>query len=461
MNSRSIRFRLTAAYAATLAFILAVAGAGVLFGVRNAIEHTIDQDLRARVRTIRSLMADAGPAHKAAGEEILEQAPSAPGGLRLRIASGGRAREYNSPGTTDWPPFVARQLPARGKTSTIAVRRRAVRTLVASVPSGFAEIGVPVNEFDEMEGQFRWTLILASPLLLGLASAAGYWMSGRALKPVDEIAQSARRIGGRNLSERLYTNGTGDELDRLAETLNEMLARLEAAFQKITQFTADASHELRTPVAIMRTTAEVIIEKPRNVAEHEKGWEKIVAQTERTSHLIDDLLLLARADAGRDDLQFEVMDLAEVLTSAGEEMQILAEVSGLRLSVEAPEKAPMTGDPEAIRRLLRILLDNAIKYTPAQGEIALSLEVCDRAGTQTAVIRVRDTGAGIAAESLPYIFDRFYRTSRDRSRTTGGAGLGLSIAQWIAARHGGKLLVESSPGVGSTFSLVLNIDRRW
>jgi heavy metal sensor kinase len=276
-------------------------------------------------------------------------------------------------------------------------------------------------------------------------------MSGRALKPVDQIARTARRISGQNLSERLPLRMTGDELDRLSATLNEMLARLEGAFGRITQFTADASHELRTPVAIIRTTAEVTTARPRTPEEHEKAWAQVISQTERTAQLIDGLLLLARADAGWDDLSFEAFDLAETLRAVTAEMEILAEASGLRLTAELPREHPMTGDSDALRRLLLILLDNAIKYTAPGGAVHVDM----RLDGSSAVIQVRDTGAGIAPEDLPHIFDRFYRTARDRSRKTGGAGLGLAIAQWLAARHGGTIQVESTPGSGSTFRLIL------
>ncbi len=460
LNPHTIRFRLTAVYAATMTLLLILAGVGVLLGIHHAVEDTVDLDLRTRVKVISGLMTQEKiRAANGFREKVLEQAPAAPGGLRLRIEDAAGPGFYDSAAVKDWPPAsITGQLPRRGKAWTILMGNKAVRLLAAPVPGGVVQIGASIDEFGEMETQFRWILTLASPLLLIVSSVMGYWMSGRALKPVDDIALSARRIGGQNLSERLYCNGTGDELDRLATTLNEMLGRLEAAFQKITQFTADASHELRTPVAIMRTTAEVIAGKPRTVEEHEKGWEKIIAQSERTSRLIDDLLLLARADAGRENLQFEVVDLSELLRDVAEEVRILADVSRLGLTLNISCEPRITGDAEALRRLLLILLDNAIKYTPAEGQVTVGLAVRNTPGQSVILVSVRDTGIGIAAENLPYVFDRFYRTSRDRSRTTGGAGLGLSIAQWIAVRHGGHLTVESSLGSGSVFSLSFSGD---
>jgi signal transduction histidine kinase len=293
---------------------------------------------------------------------------------------------------------------------------------------------------------------------LALASAGGYWMSGRALDPVDEIARTMRRIGARNLSERLSLRGTDDELDRLSTVLNQMLGRLESAFQLVTQFTADASHELRTPVGIIRTTGEVIRARQRTPDEHEAAWDQVILQSERMSGLIDDLLVLARADSGGSDLAIEPMDLSAALEAVTDEIRILAECSGLRLSVSIPADCPMTGDPDAIRRLLLVLLDNAIKYTPAGGEIDVRMRTTDSL-TRAAIIEVRDTGPGIESAHLPRIFDRFYRISADRSRRTGGSGLGLSIAQWLASLHGGEILVESVPGTGSTFRVILPLRR--
>jgi len=280
-------------------------------------------------------------------------------------------------------------------------------------------------------------------------------MSGRALKPVDTIAATVREIGAGNLSRRLHLRGTGDELDRLSETVNEMLERLESAFRRITRFTADASHELRTPVAIIRTTAEVTSARPRSSAEHEAAWQQIVAQTERTSQLIEDLLILARADSGHDRCAFEPVDLAEILRDVSAEMRILADDAGLRLTTSILSLCPIKGEPDALRRILINLLDNAIKYTPPGGSVDVTLQEEDLHGSRAAVVQVRDTGIGIAEEDLPHVFDRFYRTAPDRSRRTGGGGLGLSIAQSLAALHKGEITVASIPGAGSVFRLVL------
>jgi heavy metal sensor kinase len=277
-------------------------------------------------------------------------------------------------------------------------------------------------------------------------------MSRRALEPVDRITGMAGRIGAQDLAERLPLRGANDELDRLSETLNAMFGRLESAFQRITQFTADASHELRTPVAVIRTTAELTRSKPRSDAEYCAALDRILAESERTTRLIEDLLLLARADSASDAAVLAPVDLPALVRDTCADAAVLAEAAGVRLLIDSSGDCQVAGDEDHLRRLLLVLLDNAIQYTPAGGEIRVSVEV-ERAGG--AVIEVRDTGIGIAPEDLPHIFERFYRASKDRSRKTGGAGLGLSIAQWIAHRHGGKIVVESTLGTGSSFRVEL------
>jgi heavy metal sensor kinase len=316
---------------------------------------------------------------------------------------------------------------------------------------GTVQIGTPLDEFYEMLDEFTWTALIASPFLLLLAAAGGYWMSGRVLKPVDRISRTAERIEAQSLSDRLPLSGAGDELDRLSATLNSMFGRLDASFRRMAEFTADASHELRTPVAVIQTTAEVARSKPRTEEEYAKALDRILVESQRTTRLIEDLMLLARADAGADGMVLEPMDLAHALREACAAAKVLAEAAHVHLIAEEFCECLIRGDDAALRRLLLILLDNAVKYTPPGGSVTVSMSVQERAGEKTAVVEVRDTGIGIAPEDLPHIFDRFYRVAKDRSRTTGGAGLGLSIARWIATRHGGEIRAESAPGAGSVF----------
>lgn len=445
MNRRSIRFRLTAWYAAILAVTLAVTGAGVWLAMRDSIYETIDKDLRSRLHAMRDFL------RQQPVDELIEDTALSPMGTRFRIAKTSGEWLYQAPGTERWnaPPPVA-DLPERGRTQTIVLNRKPMRVLSAPIPSGVVQIGIPIDEFTEMLSEFTWTALLGSPFLLMLASAGGYWMSRRALAPVEEIARTAGEIQAQNLSERLPVGGTGDELDHLSSTLNGMLGRLEDSFRRVTQFTADASHELRTPVAIIRTTAEVVRRKSRSEAEYIEALDRILKESERTTGLIEDLMLLARADAQAETMLRETVPLADLARDACADVRALAENAGVTLRAGELEECSVAGDPQALRRLLLILLDNAIKYSKPGGEVSLALRIEEK----SAMLEVRDNGIGIAADDLPHIFERFYRASKDRSRTVGGVGLGLSIARWIAQQHGGQILVESVAGQGSVFRVV-------
>lgn len=456
MNRRSIRFRLTAWYAAILAVTLAAAGLGVWIALRDAINDTADKELRARLAATRAFIRHAA-AEGQPLDEVMEGANFAPAGSHFRIADVSGRWLYQSAGARSSQPLPRdlAALPARGRFETVMERGKPIRIVTAAAPPFVVQIGFPLDEFAEMLDAFAWTALLASPIVLLLASAAGYWMSRRALAPVEEIASAAEDIEARNLSERLPMHGSGDELDHLSGALNGMLARLEDSFRRITQFTADASHELRTPVAIIRTTAEVARRKPRTGQQYAETLDSIVAESERTTRLVEDLMLLARADAGETNLRAEPVDVPSVARSACAEARVLAEKAGVDLALDRAANCTVSGDDEALDRLLLILLDNAIKYSKPQGWVRVSVDAGEWHGRSAAVVEVRDNGIGISPEDLPHLFDRFYRASKDRSRKVDGVGLGLSIAQTIARRHGGDIAVESELGVGSTVRVFL------
>jgi heavy metal sensor kinase len=459
MNRRSIRVRLTAGYALVLMATCALAGGGAWLAMRGIIHNIVDDGLRARVALLQDelveVVGEVGVAHLSEGvakEEALVLT------TEFRISDGDRWI-YQSPGTENWgaSPAEPDRIPAAGVTRTLVVAGHPVRLLTTPLSVRGArwviELGSPVDEFYNALNRVASTIVLASPFAMLLVFAGGYWMSGRALAPVDRITRTARTIGVQDLAARLPLRGSDDELDRLSVTLNEMFARLEAAFERVTQFTADASHELRTPVAIIRTTAELARRTSRTEAEYVAAFDLILAESVRTSRLIDDLLLLARGDAGADGMVSEPMDLVDSLREACEEGRILAEAAAVSFSYDLPSGCPVAGDPSALQRLFLVLLDNAVKYTPAGGGVRVTVNVDE----EYVEVDVRDTGVGIPPEDLPHLFERFYRVSKDRSRRTGGAGLGLSIAQWIARHHQGDIFVESQPGCGSVFRVRLPI----
>jgi heavy metal sensor kinase len=310
------------------------------------------------------------------------------------------------------------------------------------------QIGVREGDVLETLMVFRRYLLLFAPFLLLGASGGGYWLSRRALRPVDALVRTAQSITGTNLSSRLQHLETGDELQRLSDTLNEMLARIENAFLKVSQFTADASHELRTPIALIRTEAEIALRKSRDEAEYREALYHVLAEAERTSTLIESLLALARADAGRESLNMQPVDLGKVTQDAVQDWGPRIFAHSLIFEDQITETPVFVlGDSSGLSRLLNIILENAVKYTPPPGKIGLSLKKID----QRVVITIRDTGIGISQEDLGKVFERFYRADKARSRQSGGSGLGLAIAKWIVEQHRGSMRVESSPAGGSAF----------
>jgi heavy metal sensor kinase len=454
-RGRSIRYRLTAWYAGLMIAIFAGSGVLMFLAVRNAAEQTIDADLRARLAAVRENLPASLSVENATplGEELEEQAATGAAGVWLQMADkdGHWLRQSDALKDDNQLPLSGNHLPPDGGTRTTTIRGKPFRILTAPVNGGIVQLGMPIGQFADMLEKFKWTLIFACPLLLALAAGGGYWMSGRALRPVDEIAMTVARINSENLAERLRMRGTDDELDRLSGLINQMLVRLESAFNRVAQFTADASHELRTPVAIIRTTGEVMQTSAGGFAEHQAEWIHVVGQARRMSNLIDDLLLLARTDASHSGLAFEGIDLADVVRAAVAEIKILLGSSDLTLTTSIPAACSVTGSADALRRVVLSLLDNAIKYTGAGGEITVRMTIAE----SRVVVEVCDTGVGIPANDLPHVFDRFYRVSADRSRQTGGAGLGLSIARSLTLLHGGNIEVESESGKGSVFRVIL------
>lgn len=315
----------------------------------------------------------------------------------------------------------------------------------------FVQVGVSLENMYKTRRRFVLTMAAVFPLGLLLAGGGGWLLARRALRPVDHMTRAAQRISGEHLEERLQETGTGDELDRLARTLNEMLGRLDDSFRQVRRFSADASHELQTPLTILKGEIEVALRAPRTPEEYQRVLVSCLEEIERISRLVEGLLLLARADGGVLRMDLKPVDAAQLLAEVAAQMQKLAADQGVGLSLDTLEPVTICGDKEHLVRLLLNLIDNAIKYTPVGGRVTLSL---GREGSH-ALISVADTGIGLSPREQDQIFTRFYRAADARSQSGGGAGLGLCIAHSIAEAHGGAIRVHSSPGQGSTFTVVL------
>ena len=453
MRPWSIRARLTAWFAGVLGLVLIVLAAATWWVLDDSLHDTIDQALADRVAAISRFLNSPGTSQsfEELREDLREYVALDPGWNLIRIRDERGVQLYRSDafdaGAVGSRPNE--RLPSSGAYRDLAMRGQPVRMLTARVVVAgepySVEVAWPVGELQEALDEFRWTALLIIPCGILAAALGGFWISRRALAPVDQIASTARAITARQLGRRLDVPATGDELQRLSETLNDMLARLDTAFTETTRFTADASHELRTPVSLIRTTAEVALRRPRSAEEYRQALEGILQESERTSALVQDLLTLTRADAGADAWSPSRVELRGFIDGLRGTLTTMCENRGLTLRLEVPgEPVFVDGEQAALGRLVVILVDNASKYTPAPGEVRVTL----RTGDGAAEIEVADTGIGIAAEGLPRVFDRFYRADKARSRDSGGAGLGLSIAKWIAERHAGRITIESEPGNG-------------
>jgi len=299
--------------------------------------------------------------------------------------------------------------------------------------------------------ELLFILCAGVPLVLALSVLAGYFFAGRALAPMDDLRRKADQMESSNLSARLPLPPNRDELHRLASTLNSLLSRIESSFESMKRFTADASHELRIPLTNLRGIMEVNLTKKRSQEEHEEDLRDALEEVHRLTKLTTDLLLLATVDAKKLTMRKDRVDVAALLDDVREDARRMDPEEKLTFSVVAPVRLFARADGERIRQLLYILIDNAIKYTPAGGRVTLG--AVDRADATE--IYVADTGEGISEDEQEHIFQRFYRVDKSRSRDGGGSGLGLSIARAIADGHGGRLTVDSAIGRGSAFRLTL------
>lgn len=316
-------------------------------------------------------------------------------------------------------------------------------------------VRVAMSMENMVETRRRFLLMMASvlPLALVLAAAGGWLLARRALKPVDSMTQTARRIGGEHLQDRLRETGSGDEVDRLAKTLNDMLDRLDAAFRQTRQFSADASHELQTPLTILKGEMEVALRANRSPEEYRRVLESSLEEIERIDRLVEGLLLLSRADAGVLRLDLRPVDAAALSVEVCDQMRTVAEAHGVVLDATSAAPVFVSADRDRLRRVLLNLLDNAVKYTPAGGTVTLFVHADD----QQAYLAVTDTGIGMSAAEAAQIFDRFHRITDARSADARGVGLGLSIARSIVEAHGGRIEVQSAPDRGTTFTVVLPV----
>lgn len=306
-----------------------------------------------------------------------------------------------------------------------------------------------VPELNELRHTaIRLVVVGGCILLLGLAG--GWWLAGRAIRPVADISAAAQKISTGDLSQRIQTRDTETELGQLAHTLNNTFARLEKSFAQQAQFTSDAAHELRTPIAVMLAQTQSILSKERPSAEYRETLEACQRAAQRMRRLSESLLQLARLDAGQETIRRESFDLAAVARNCVELIRPLAAEKHVTLQLDL-QATKCTGDPERVAQVVTNLVTNAIRHN-AEG---IEVRLATRPGPGLAVLTVQDSGGGISAADLPHVFERFYRADKARASSEGNAGLGLSICRAIAEAHGGTIEVASEPGRGTAFTVRL------
>jgi heavy metal sensor kinase len=419
----TVRARLTLWHASALALVVCLFAVGVFFFVQTSLYRTLDQQIREDLATIEKV-------YREETGDLGELASRT--GMQFEVTEGPTVI-YRTAG---WPP-----------TGTTPFRRSAIHDSTHRIIAARDE--KPVR-------QTLWTLAVimatAAPCAIGLAILGGYLLAGRVLAPVGAMADTARRITADSLDARLPVSNPADEFGRLAGVFNETLSRLDEAFEQLRRFTADASHELRTPLTAIRSVGEVALQRSLRPEDYREVIGSMLEEVDRLTRLVENLLLLTRAEAGRIPLIRSTVDLRELVASVSDSLRVLAEEKNQELIVELPGPVAVDCDATVLRQGITNLLHNAIKYTPLKGVIRVAA-----ASTVSgdAVVEVRDSGPGIPAADQQRVFERFYRMDPARSRDTGGTGLGLAIARWAVEANGGRIELESASGQGTLFRVVL------
>jgi len=464
---KTIKFRMTLWYVVILGIILSSFSFFLYFTLADSLYKGVDNKIKTMaeiaVSSARSPLG-AGPSMADLDRIMTERFGIKPLGRFIQILDeSGRVGGMSTNLRNVKVPLSVQTLQAasKGRTTfeTVQVMGKYPLRLV-TMPitdngrmAGIVQVGSPLEEVEEALHQLLFILLIAVPAALLLASAGGLFLANKALRPVDEITQIARRIGSGDLSQRIRIKRVNDELGRLAATFNEMIAKLDESFRRIKRFTADASHELKTPLTILRGEVEVGLKKKRTLQEYQRILNSNLEETNRMSRIVDGLLTLSRADMGELTMEREEVDLSSLAREVWDDLQILARERRVQLSFMDDGFTTVEGDPLFLRQLILNITENGLKYTPAGGEVELRVKGDHDQGVVR--IFVSDTGVGIAPKDQKRVFDRFFRADKARSRETGGTGLGLSISQWIARAHDGQITVKSTVGKGSTFTVTL------
>lgn len=461
---RTIRARLTLGYVALLAVILILFSGVLYLTLARSLDQQVDDNLAVNAeQAAGAINIDQGQINF----QTNEGDPSDVAGVRDR---GYLVRLVDAQGALLDTNARFAALPVSPDALRAARNGQSVYETVTASGVAYRIYSRPITENNQFYGVLQLAqslddvmstlqslallLALIVPLTLAFASFGGFWFAQRALAPMDRITRAAQRISAQDLSQRLNLDLPDDEVGRLARTFDAMLARLDEAFQRERQFTADASHELRTPLTVMRGEIDVALNRPRAKEEYARVLRELGQDVDRLTQMANDLLVLARADASKLPIAFDAVNAQRLLQAVGDEMRPLADERGITLIENAEAKLTLWADEDKLLNVLFNLVENALKFTPRGGTITLSAT----RENEHAVIAVADTGAGIAPEHLPHIFERFYRADEAHA-ANGGAGLGLAIAHALVTAQRGTIQAHSVLGQGTTFTIRIPMQR--
>jgi len=460
---RTVRFRITVQHTAVFALLFTVFSVGLYYGLRDLTWRHVDTQLsdRAKLLLPELVIVNGEPMLRKTMEEVMSQE------LRTTYFHSQITDEkgkilktsprFRTPKKSPPAPPAPKKLAADNPTFTTFTSederfRMAILPLHDETGQNYVvQIAYPLKPIDEAFENLRQILLAGVPLIVALASLGGWLLARGSLQPVANITQAARQISAQGLAQRIPVRGVRDELDELALTFNEMLGRLQRSFEQARNFSIDAAHELRTPLTAMRGETEVALLKNSSGEEMRRVLRSNLEEINRITAIVNDLLTVAQGEAGTLELRHEVVSLSDLAGNLVETVQVLAEDKGVKLDARIEPGVSVKGDSLRLSQLLLNLLDNAIKHSSPGQTVLVKLEK----DGPSPLLRVEDSGAGIAESDIPRIFDRFFRTDRSRSRQVPGSGLGLSISKWIVDAHGGSINVDSRLGAGSVFTVRL------
>ena len=459
-----IKWRLTIWYGAVLSLILIIFASGIFIYFKNSLQESIDAKIRSIGEVLSSSMTDTHNTSVFGNfERYLENVlGKKPKGKFIQIMdSSGRigAKMSDIEGEALPTSFSALERAMRGEVVYETIERTSPRLRMITIPivenkkvTSVVQVGTSLEDFDETIKKLLLIMIISIPSSICVTIIVGYFMAKKALRPVDQIRRAAVKISSSNLDERIDIVGRRDELGRLAETFNAMIGRLKDAFQRINQFSIDVSHELKTPLTILKGETEVALRKEREKQDYQELLKSNLEEIDRMSCIIDDLLLLSKADTKEIKLNVEDVALRDLIMDVCMDMKVVADKKNVELETSELEDIRLKGDELKLRRMLLNVVENGIKYSHTGGKVSVS----SYANNGYAKIDIMDNGIGISEEDIKYIFDRFYRADRSRKRES-GSGLGLSISRWIAEAHKGSIEVKSQSSQGSMFTIKLPI----